>query len=67
MTDSRVVVLGAGGCVGREVVRGLTESGVRVVAVRRPGSGGIPAAEMSWMDLREDSAAERIAGVGPRA
>jgi nucleoside-diphosphate-sugar epimerase len=67
VTDSRVVVLGAGGCVGREVVRALTEIGVRVVAVRRPGSGSIPAAEMLWMDLREDSAAERIAGVGPRA
>lgn len=67
VTDSPVVVLGAGGCVGRDVVRQLAGIGVRVFAVRRPGSDSIPAAEMLRLDLRDASAAEQIAGIGPRA
>ncbi len=62
----RVAVLGAGGCVGRGIVKTLVDSGVSVVAVRRHGSDPLPNCELLSLDLRAADSAESLVRTGVR-
>ena len=52
---TRVVVTGAAGGLGRELIAALGELGAHVVGVDRPGAEGVPGVSLVEADLTDDS------------